>query len=217
MKTVKCKIANEIDVSEYLRKYNSILRISFNRLKDSVSQPDIKKEVNKKFEGLNSFIIQNAIVQAQGILNSWKSRKADFEKRNPGKQMKPPVFGGRKNLVRYLKKQISKDEFRKFRLMPMTIAGETRHRGNRLFNLDIANCMVAFKPKKGILIPAKFAASKKQKAELLKVQELCLQNRFSVAISLDNEHISFCYDELKLFEDEYRFNGLKKNRILGID
>lgn len=64
MKTVKCKIVNEIDVSEYLRKYNSVLRISFNRLKDGVSQSDIKKEVNKKFEGLNSSIVQNAIVQA---------------------------------------------------------------------------------------------------------------------------------------------------------
>lgn len=150
-------------------------------------------------------------------MNGWKSRKADFEKRNPGKRMKPPVFGGRKNLVRYLKKQISKDEFRKFRLRPVTIAGETRHKGNRLFNLDIADCMVTFKPKKGILIPVKFAASKKQKAELLKMQELCLQNRFSVAISLDNEHVSFCYDEIKLSEGEHRFDGLKKNRVLGID
>lgn len=131
--------------------------------------------------------------------------------------MKQLVFGGRKNLVRYLKKQISKDEFRKCRLRPMTIAGETRHKGNRLFNLDIANCQVTFKPKKGISIPVKFAASKKQTAELLTMQELCLQKQFSVAISLDCEHVSFCYDELKLSKGEQRFNELKKNRVLGID
>lgn len=64
MKTIKCRITNEIDVSEYLRKYNSVLRISYNCLKSGVSQPNIKKLVNPRFEGLNCFVIQNAIVQA---------------------------------------------------------------------------------------------------------------------------------------------------------
>lgn len=62
MKTIKCKITNVVDFSEYLRKYNSVLHIAYNSLKDGVSQPSIKKDVNQKFSGLNSFIIQNAIV-----------------------------------------------------------------------------------------------------------------------------------------------------------
>ena len=57
MKTIKCKITNNIDVSEYLRKYNSVLHISYNSLKKYVTQPNIKKEVNEKFKDLNSFII----------------------------------------------------------------------------------------------------------------------------------------------------------------
>lgn len=53
--------------------------------------------------------------------------------------------------------------------MPMTIAGETRQRGNRLFNLDFENNRVVFKPKCKIKIPVEFRMSNKQKSELLKV------------------------------------------------
>ena len=37
MKTIKCKITNKVDVFEYLRKYNSVLHIAYNRLKDGIS------------------------------------------------------------------------------------------------------------------------------------------------------------------------------------
>lgn len=64
MKTTKCKTVNEVDVAEYVRKYNAVLRIAYNCLKDGISQSNIKKIVNQRFPDLNSFIIQNAIVQA---------------------------------------------------------------------------------------------------------------------------------------------------------
>ena len=108
MKTIKCKITNEIDISEYLRKYNSVLHISYNQLKNKISQSNIKKDINQKFEGLNSFIIQNAIVQAQGILNNYQIRKSEYEKKNPGKVLKEVYFGGRKNLKDYLKDKNTK-------------------------------------------------------------------------------------------------------------
>lgn len=110
---------------------------------------------------MNSFIIQNAIVQAQGIFNSYQSRKLEYEKRNLGKKLKEVVFGGRANLKRYLKGFITKDEFKANRLKPMVIAGESRHRGNRLFNLNIENNQVVFKPKKGIKIPIEFICSRR--------------------------------------------------------
>lgn len=217
MKTIKCKISNEINVSEYIRKYNSVLHISYNSLKSGISQSDIKKDINQKFEGLNSFIIQNAIVQAQGILTSYKTRKSDFEKMNPNKKFKEIIFGGRKNLIRYLKGFITKEEFKSNRLVPMTIAGETRHKGNRLFNLDFENNCLIFKPKYGIKIPIEFVCSRKQKEELVKVQELCLRNEFSIAISLNNNYVSFCYDEEELNKNKFYFDDLKENRVLGID
>lgn len=217
MKTIRCKITNEVDVSEYLRKYNSVLHISYNQLKNGISQSNIKKDINQKFKGLNSFIIQNAIVQAQGIFKSYQARKSEYEKKNPGKGLKEVIFGGRKNLNDYLKGLISKSEFKANRLKPMSIAGETRQKGNRLFNLDFENNKVEFKPKCGIKIPIEFVLSNKQKSELLKIQELCQRREFSVAISLNNEYIYFCYDEEKLNSTDYFYSNLKTNRVLGID
>lgn len=217
MKTIKCKITNEVDVSEYLRKYNSVLRISYNCLKDRFSQSNIKKLVNPKFEGLNCFIIQNAIVQAQGILNSFETRKAEFEKKNPGKKMKEIFFGGRKNFADYNKGKITKEEYKNRRLAPMTFSGETRHNGNRMFDLDIEHNTVVFKPKRKVKISIEFTCSNKQKDELLKVQELCLKKDFAVAISLNNNYISFCFDEERINKEQFYFKDLKENRVLGID
>ena len=217
MKTIKCKITNEVDISEYLRKYNSVLHLSYNQIKSGISQSNIKKDINQKFEGLNSFIIQNAIVQAQGIFNSYQSRKLDYEKKNSGKKLKEVYFGGRKNLKDYLSGRKTKEEFKYDRLIPLCIAGETRNKGNRLFNLDFENNKVEFKPKKGIKIPIEFKMSNKQKEELLKVQELCLRKEFSIAIGLNNDYITFCYDEEKLNGNKFYFSNLKENRVLGID
>lgn len=217
MKTIKCKITNKVDISEYLRNYNSILHLSYNQIKNGISQANIKKDINQKFKGLNSFIIQNAIVQAQGIFNSYQSRKLDYEKKNPGKKLKEVYFGGRKNLKDYLKGNKTKEEFKYDRLIPLCIAGETRHKGNRLFNLDFENNKVEFKPKCKIKIPIEFKMSNKQKEELLKVQELCLRKEFSIAIGLNNEYITFCYNEEKLNGNNYFYQDLKENRVLGID
>ena len=217
MKTIKCKITNKVDISEYLRNYNSVLHLSYNQIKSGISQSNIKKDINQKFENLNSFIIQNAIVQAQGIFNSYQSRKLDYEKKNPGKKLKEVYFGGRKNLKDYLSGRKTKEEFKYDRLIPLCIAGETRHKGNRLFNLDFENNKVEFKPKCKVKIPIEFKMSNKQKTELLKVQELCLRKEFSIAIGLNNEYVTFCYDEERLNTDKFYFSDLKSNRVLGID
>ena len=131
--------------------------------------------------------------------------------------MKEVLFGGRGNLRRYLKGYITKDEFKANRLKPMVIAGEIRHKGNRLFDLDFENNLIVFKPKKGIKIPIEFVCSRKQKEELLKLQELCLRKEFSVAIGLSKDYVTFCYDEEKLNGNCYFYRDLKENRVLGID
>lgn len=150
-------------------------------------------------------------------MTSHLTQKKIFEKKNPYKKLKEVLFGGRANLRRYLKGYITKDEFKANRLKPMLIAGETRHKGNRLFDLDVENNLIVFKPKKGIKIPIEFVCSKKQKEELLKVQELCLRKEFSVAIGLSKDYVTFCYDEEKLNENRNFYLGLKENRVLGID
>ena len=108
-------------------------------------------------------------------------------------------------------------EFKDRRLVPMLIAGETRQKGNRLFDLDFENNHLIFKPKRGIKIPIEFVCSKKQKDELLRVQELCLRKEFSVAVGLSKDHVTFCYDEEWLNGNKNFYNNLRENRVLGID
>lgn len=205
MKTIKCKIKNNPDIREYLLKYNDVLRISYNRFIDKMSQPDIKKFINPKFNGLNSFIIQNAIVQAQGIIK----RNKDSENKNK------LIFGGKSNLRRYLRKLISKDEYKQNKLSPMIISGENRHYGNRLFNFDFGKSQVIFKPNKGIKIEIEFICGKKQLEELKLIQSLCDNKEASIVVKLTNNEISFIFNET-LIKDKI-LKDLKQNRILGID
>jgi len=127
------------------------------------------------------------------------------------------LFGGRSNLRRYLKGYITKDEFKDRRLVSMLIAGETRQKGNRLFDLDFENNLIVFKPKRGIKISIEFVCSKKQKEELLKIQELCLRKEFSIAVGLSKDHVTLCFDEEWLNGNKNFYSNLKENRVLGID
>ena len=43
------------------------------------------------------------------MLKSFKTRKQEFEEKNPGKKMKEIFFGGRKNFADYNKGKITKD------------------------------------------------------------------------------------------------------------
>lgn len=51
----------------------------------------------------------------------------------------------------------------------------------------------------------------------MKVQDLCLKNEFAVAISLNNDYVSFSFDEEAINKDRFFFKDLKENRVLGID
>ena len=150
-------------------------------------------------------------------MTSYLAQKKAYEKKNSGKKLKEVLFGGRSNLRRYLKGFISRDEYKQNKMKPMLIAGETRQKGNRLFDFDFENNHLIFKPKRGIKISIEFVCSKKQKEELLRVQELCLRKEFSVAVGLSKDYVTFCYDEEWLNGCRHFYNNLKENRVLGID
>lgn len=88
MKTIKCKITNEVDISEYLRKYNSVLHLSYNQIKNGISQSNIKKDINQKFEGLNSFVIQNAIFRLREFLIVIKVESWIMKRKTLGRNLK---------------------------------------------------------------------------------------------------------------------------------
>ena len=206
MKTIKLKIMNPIDLNYELRTYNSVVHFAYNRFHDdiSVKEKDVRSQVNQIFKGkLNSWLLQCAIKEGKSI-----------QERNNSKKV---IFGGKSLYKRYLRKLINKDEFDKQRQFPISSQGEMLRKGNRMFDFHFDNQSLVFKisKKKHIDIQLGKIHRTLQK-ELNKLNELCYNKKATVSIRLNNDYIWITYDE-KLLCDSVKFNGLKDNRVLGID
>ena len=201
MKTIKLKIMNEFDCAKELKLFNSIVRFSYNRFKEGLKEIEVRAECRKFFKA-NSWFVQCAI----------KEGKAVFEK-SKGKKV---IFGRKSSLKQYMKGLISKDEYRKRRLAPITIQGERNCKGNRLFNFKLNEEKLELKFSKKdhreIQLPN---LRENLKKELSLLQELIEQKRATVTVKFDSEFIWLTYDETLI--DTKKFKDLKKNRILGID
>ena len=206
MKTIKLKIMNPIDLNYELRTYSSVVHFAYNRFHDdiSVKEKDVRSQVNQLFKGkLNSWLLQCAIKEGKSI-----------QERNNSKKV---IFGGKSLYKRYLRKLINKDEFDKQRQIPISSQGEMLRKGNRMFDFHFDNQSLVFKisRKKHIDIQLGKIHRTLQK-ELNKLNELCYNKKATVSIRLNNDYIWITYDE-KLLCDSVKFNGLKDNRVLGID
>ena len=202
MTTIKLKLDNEIDILKEQRSFNNIVRLSFNRCQDGFSEKEIRGYLKDRFIGANSWFVQCGIRVANQL----------FQKHND----KRIVFGGRHNLTRYLKKQITKEEFKSRRLLPITIQGEQLHGGNRMFNFDFPNNKMVFKLSRDNHIDLSFKPPhKKLKNNLIRLQELIDNRQITITVSLTGEFVCLTFDETKILDCNFR--DLKKNRILGLD
>lgn len=199
---------NILYVNNIIREFNSIVRFSYNRF----------------VEGLNEKSIRN-LIKTKGILNnycdSWftqcaiKEASASFEKDKTGKI----IFGSKKLFKKRAEGKITKEEFNRKRLLPLTIQGEAPQLGNRKFQLDnIENNQIIFKPKRGIKILISLPKLRNNiKKQLFLLEELSEKRQipFMVKLTLDNIFITF--DELKLNQETQKTKELNNRRIFGID
>lgn len=201
MKTIKLKITNSFDCFEEQRIFNDIMRFSYNRFKDGMTEKSIYDKCKSLFN-LNSWLILCAVKEGKAIFDKFKDKKI--------------IFGGKHNLNQYLKKLITKEEYKKNRMSPITIQGEKLHRGNRLFDFDLANSKLVFKLNKDIhkdiVIPK---LRNNLKREFTELQRLIDEKKITVTIKLTNEYIWIIYDEVLL--DYQKYKNLKSNRVLGVD
>ena len=201
MKTVKLHITNSPDVLSDMRVFSSIVRMAFNRYQDGLSEKEVRAYVSQRFSH-NSWFIQSAIKEAHTIYASQGKRKI--------------VFGGKFNLKQYLKGLITKEQFKRFRTMPVDIVGESTNYGNRLITFNLINRLVTYKPSRSDHTDIKFSSVKKKLAqELAKVQELTEQKKMPVTVKFTDKHLFLIYDETLIYNEAYK--GLKNNRVLGID
>ena len=206
MKTIKLKIMNPIDLDYELRTYNSVVHFAYNRFHDdsSVKEKDVRSQVNQLFKGkLNSWLLQCAIKEGKSI-----------QERNESKKV---IFGGKSLYKRYLRKLIDKEEFNKQRQLPISSQGEMLQRGNRMFDFHFDNQSFVFKVSKDKHIDIQLGhIHRNLQKELNKLNELCYDKKATVSIKLNNDYIWITYDE-KLLCNSVKFNGLKNNRVMGLD
>ena len=66
MKTIKLKIKNNVDFTRELRLLNSVVRYSFNRFQEGLSEKDVRSKVKELFKA-NSWFLQCAIKVGQQL------------------------------------------------------------------------------------------------------------------------------------------------------
>lgn len=207
MKTLKIKIkVNEADqaiLDSDQRVYSSLVRYSFNRLKDGMSSmTKVYQDSASKFN-LGSFFIVTANREAKSIISQFKYEIPKFH------------FGDFKRVQKGL---ITKEEFKASRNRGLASEGEIQYKGNRYFKLDLSNFQCIYKRSRKQHINLKFNQfiSKKQLAILERIH-LCAENRLTpVTYKVKGEHLYITYDET-IVETFKQFKNLKKNRVLGID
>jgi len=201
MKTIKLKIKNQVNFDDELRIFNSVVRYSYNRFKDGLSEKDVRAKVNQLFSE-NCWFLQSALKEGKAIFDKNKGNKV--------------VFGGRFNLKQYLQGKISKDEYKAKKLAPITIQGEAIQKGNRLFDFDFTNNKIIYKPSRTNHIEIELPELRKNlKNEFTQLQSLTDDKKATVTVKFNNEFVFFTYDETILKNE--KFKQLKSNRVLGLD
>jgi len=177
------------------REYSLLVRYSYNRLKEGISEKDIRvlhKSLNN-IDNLDAWTRQCSINEAKQIL-----------KRNGENKV---IFGGKSNMVRYLKGLITKDVYKENKLLPLNIFGEMANCGNRKFKLDLFNDKIIYKHSRKehfeLLIP-KLRGSYKELYNLM-------ENPRTYSVKLTDKHLLISFEEVK------EVVNLNEKRYLGID
>lgn len=182
------------------RVQSNIVRYSFNRFQDGLKDNDIREQL-RQIENLkiDSWFRQCGLLEAKQV----------FKRRGKDKV----IFGGKKNLIDYLKGKKTKEEFKEKRLLPLVSQGEANQKGNRKFALDIIkNNQIIFKSSKGnkfiLQLPKLRLNYKKQ---LCYLETRCKENKEAYSIKLTKDYISISFEEIKLQEQKI------ENRVMAID
>ena len=200
--TIKIKYSCEDNLMPLLTQYNSVLRVTYNRLfEKSLSTKEITS-IQKSLSNvglINSHLKNSAIYDAKAIVNKSKDKI---------------IFGGKNLFIQRCQQKISHEEFIRKRLKPLSSVGEACKGGNRLFKL-VDNKTILFKLNihNHFILNLK-SVGKKRSKELNQLIKLQNANQIPITYKLDLDYIyiSFDYNAIKTYN--YK---IKENRVLAID
>lgn len=205
MVSVKCKIKNTIEIDDYTRQFNNVLRYAYNRFCEKLDFLSVYHKCNKELKNkglLDASFIESAVNKAQWI----------FKTRGSG-----VIFGGKKNFFDIKNKKTDKSEFCKKRNEWLLSVGRAGFKGNRKFNFDLDNNKIVFKPSKKVKIEIIFEdVGKNQRKLLSAAQALSQIKQCPITVNLSKEYVIFSIDE-KIIQERVSQKDVKRNRILSID
>lgn len=185
-------------IADYQRQYNNLLHLFYNRLKDGISETNCKHLQFNNLDLMKSWFRQSCVKDASFLL----------------KKEGTVLFGGKHLYYDLLRHNISKEEFKERRLVPLCSMGDKNYRGNRFFRLS-ENCYsITFSP----------VFKNKMKLNLIGVgnriktlQKVYLHQQLKdtpITYKLDKKYIYISFDE-SILQDEI----VKpiSNRIFSID
>ena len=183
--TVENESNNQI-ITDYHRQYNNLLHLYYNRLKDGVSETDCKHLQYNNLDLMKSWFRQSCVKDASYLMKT---------------KNETVLFGGKFLFNQLLRKNISKEEFKEKRLVPLCSMGEGRCNGNRLFRISEDCYSILFNP----------CSKQKMKLNLFGVgkrikilQKLYIHQRLKdipITYKLDKKFVHISFDESILQED----------------
>ena len=175
--------------------------MAFKGLQKGFADKEIRSKLNNTYN-VNCWLVESALIEAKKLYSRIGKNKV--------------IFGGKYNLIQYMRGLISKEQFKYNRMHPICSVGAKNYQGNRLIEFDLPNNNVIYKPSRKEHVIVKFNPVKKKLAhELAIVQELAEQNKMPVTVKFTDKHLYLTYDESLIYNEAYK--GLKFNRVLGID
>lgn len=183
MITIKMRYKSPDEFQEILLKMrqqqNSVIRSSFNRLQEGKTEKYIRQYIKtlKNVNCLDSWWISSGIFESSTIYRCSKSSKL--------------IFGGKYNFRKFLKKQITKEEYKTNRLLPLVSIGEALQNGNRKFTLDISNNRLIYKDNRGrIKYDLVFKEQLRDRLEqLLHIEDATREKKQPLMVRVDEEFI----------------------------
>lgn len=208
---IKYKASEEFQslLKEYRREQSSVVRIAYNMFLDGLNERQIRENLFVyNFSLLDSWFIQSGIKDAQGL------HKMILEQQEEDKPVRKVIFGGKFNLKQYLKKKITKEEFKNNRLRPLSVVGEAPQSGNRKFRLDIEKDQILFQDKRGKIKPIlSLQPQLRDRLEQLQyIQDQAKAKKQPLTVSVDEEYIYLTF-EPKQKEQKPQI----VNRVFAID
>lgn len=196
--TIKLKLKEKLQLENFQRKFNNVVRFSFNRAIDGMSKFDIFKLLNSlnNVEELDLTWKREATKLGYATALSALARYKESEDK---KDLKV-IFGGKFLFYKRLKGNITHDEYvAQRKLQPITCEGsKADNHGNRKFKFDFNTFEGIVKLGNEAVSFACHKTSKKNMELLYNLYELIENKETGVTYKISNEYFYIVFDLEKL-------------------